>query len=497
MNPTQFWAGSAKKSDSAPLFSGEYNMTRYLLTCPESDFNLLTESDDANLEHLAFAFGGKSEYNETIEFLVRDTRILEPQEYLSRLPSLVKSTHALTWENWERAGKGYSFFLSAHSHVGPAYFSGIDDSHDHRVWPNVLDFCPYYIRMVAGSDGIVVEVISRQDPEWRPLDRIKVVGASGIRWITPKNAGSPLKRERIDRSRHDRTLRLGPGAEKALELIRQAVFGIVGVGGGNSIVAQLLKCFHPKKLILIDTDILEGHNANRFLGYRDGDEGTPKVEIQKREIQSSYPDIEVECISEFFPGERSYDALKEADLILSFPDNDPTRHQTAWFASRYLKPVFDAGTLVSYAKAESAEPQRITARILTQLPEGPCLHCLGVQGGYSSEIEDQVRASQASYSNRADLGPAPQIITTNAFAASLLVRNILTWFYPGLVESIPTYLQFEELVPSIEDLTELFPRNPDCPLCGNHFEAERGWGDEPPFSKSFALPVDEKFPNES
>ena len=120
-----------------------------------------------------------------------------------------------------------------------------------------------------------------------------------------------------------------------------------------------------------------------------------------------------------------------------------------------------------------------------------------MEGGYSPAIEEQVRASQASYSDRSDLGPAPQIVTTNAFAADLLVRNILAWFYPGLVDSIPTYLQFEELVPALENLSHLFPRDPDCPICGDAFEAARGWGEELPRNQRFARPADEELPREN
>jgi hypothetical protein len=386
--------------------------------------------------------------------------------------------HSHVWKAWRLAGEGYSFFLSAHSHTCGAFFSDIDNAHDYRIAANVLDFCPNYIRLVSGTDGIVAEVYSREEPEWLPLDGIKVVGPSGFRFITPKNAPAPYRDSGVDLTVHDRTLRMGTGSETDLRLIRNSVIGVIGVGGGNSAVNQILKHLQPGKVILIEPDHIERHNANRLFGYREGDEGKPKAIIAKREIHALHPEIEVECILDHFPSARTVDPLKEADILISFPDNNPTRDQLALFGARYHKPVFDAGTSITYRDRE--EPHRISARVLTQFPGGPCLRCLGVKGGYSPVILEETRKAQASYSNRPDLQPVPQIVTTNAFAATLIVRNLLCWLYPGLVESIPTYLQFEELAPSLEDLSGLFPRKPDCPYCGDHFEAERGWGDVSP-----------------
>ena len=335
----------------------------------------------------------------------------------------------------------------------------------------------------------MAEVRSRSLSTWTPISQIKVVGQSGIQWVTPKNSDPGRDVSPLNTKFHDRTLRLGPGAERALRKIGRSTFAFIGGGGGNSATLDILKFFRPARIILIEPDRIELHNANRFFAFEQDDVGKAKTEVLKRMVERFHPGIAVECIPFYFPDERTVEALKRADVLVSFPDNDATRYQVAAFAARYHKPVFDAGTLVSYSGRD--DPQRITARIQTQLPEGPCLHCLGVQGGYSREIEEEVRIAQSSYSDNPDLDPAPQVVTTNTFAATLLVRNILAFFYPGLVERIPTYLQFEELVPSIEDLSGLFPRNPNCPICGEGFEAERGWADVPPTNELFEHPADD------
>ncbi|MCA9442780.1 MAG: ThiF family adenylyltransferase [Candidatus Omnitrophica bacterium] len=463
-------------------------MTRYLLTCPQALFSRLTESDDPSVEHLAYDDCGVSRYGDHVEFLLREVQTLDESDYVSRSAGLVRTSHESTWKAWEQAGEDYAALVSCHSHTCTAFFSDTDNRHDGRVWRNVLDFCPHYIRMVAGTDGVVAQVISRENSEWTAIDEIKVVGPGGMKIIFPKNGEIRTDPKQIDGDLQDRTLRLGPGAKQALDAIHGSNFAFLGAGGGNSIASQFLKFLCPKRMIFIDADKIERHNANRFLGYRFGDEGILKGETLTRETSSSHPEIETMVIAERFPNKNTIEALKQSDVIVSFPDNDPTRYDLSLFAARYHKPVFDAGTLIGYPAGDHQDPTRITARILTQFPGGPCLFCLGVEGGYSSQIEDQVRASQASYSNRPDLGPAPQIITTNALAASFLIRNILAWFYPGLTESVPSYLQFEELLPAIENLSSLFPRNPECPICGDSFVAERGWGDLSPAQKGFIQP---------
>lgn len=463
-----------------------------ILTLTQSQFRAITCSDDPKREHLVYSFGGVSDYKETQEFVLRDQRIFSSSEYLHRSAGGVLLDHESLWEVWSTA-KDYHVLASSHTHMGSAFFSSIDNTQDYRVVQNVLDFSPHYLRLVSGCDGIVAEVFSRDNPSWRPLDGIKVVSPSGIQFLSPKNAANQLWPSTVDEKTHDRTLRLGPGARTALETLHNAVLGIVGAGGGSSILVQMLKCYQPRKIILVDPDLLEIHNANRFLGYRPGDEGNLKVKVLEREIHAFSPEIEVMCVTEYFPQGDSVEALKEADILLSFPDNNATRYKLALFAVRYHKPVFDAGTLVSYHGKK--DPQRITARILAQLPEGPCLKCLRVNGGYSPDIIEQTRKSQASYSDNPELQPVPQVVTTNAFAASLLIRNLMCWLYPKLVERIPTYLQYDELTPTIEDLSSLFPCKSDCPLCGEAFEAERGWGDASPVRDLFIQPQESCYEN--
>ena len=292
-----------------------------LLTCPENLFVGLTQSDQPAVEHLAYGYCGVSQSEDPVEYLLRDIESLKEKEYVSRTAGLVQSTHELTWRVWERSGQGYACLVSAHSHTGPAFFSTTDDRHDHRVWRNVLDFCPAFIRLVAGTDGCVAQVLSRTDPDWKPLEEIRVIGPGGIRRIRPKNARDKTAGAKIDLDLHDRTLRLGPGARQALESIHHSVFGFHRRRRRQFHCRQFVKFFHPKKMILVDPDRIEGHNANRFLGYRYGDEGSPKGEVLAREIRAYHPDIQVEPIPERFPGCQSYQALKEADVLVSFPDN--------------------------------------------------------------------------------------------------------------------------------------------------------------------------------
>ncbi len=459
------------------------------LTLDQQHYNSITTSDDPNREHLVYSFAGLSRYKDTTEILIRDQRHLTSKEYLHRSAGRIEVPDEITWETFSTASKGYQALVTSHSHTCNAFFSPTDDTYDSDVWRRVLHFYPVYVRMVTGTNGIVAEVISREDQVWRPVRRIKVVGPHGLQLLTPLNAPPPPEIV-MDTELHSRTLRLGSGARDLLELVRQMVFAFIGAGGGNSVTLQLLKFLQPRKVILFERDRLDRHSGNRFFGYHPGDEGRLKTDVLRQEIVTFNPGIEVECHHNFFPEGNTLEATKEADVLVGFSDSGPTRYQEALVGARFLKPVFDAGTLVTFGPNEN--PARITSRILTQFPGGPCLHCMGVEAGYPSDIEEQVRLSQASYSDRPGLAPDPQVITTNCFAATLLVRNILAWLYPGLVPRIPSYLQFEELAPLISDLSLVFPRNPACPVCGDSLEAHRAWGDHSPVRDLFESPPDEE-----
>jgi tRNA A37 threonylcarbamoyladenosine dehydratase len=86
----------------------------------------------------------------------------------------------------------------------------------------------------------------------------------------------------------------------ALERLRRAHFGVVGVGGVGSWTAEALARGGAGAITLIDLDEVCVSNVNRQLHALDGQIGRPKVAVLAERIRAINPLCRVEAVQEFF-----------------------------------------------------------------------------------------------------------------------------------------------------------------------------------------------------
>ncbi len=451
-----------------------------ILTAPSHLWERIAQSlqPPQTMENMAIGFLGLSKVRNHKEFLLREVDIPVPSDYLVRSPSSVVLESGKVAEVLDKS-RYFSGLLFAHNHLFDAFISSTDEAGISDLLRCYRSFRRdgHLIQMVWGTDGILARVADVQMGHWFPLDYIKVIGPEGFRLIPTLNARYSL--QSFDENRHLRTLTfLGERGEDVLRLIANLTIGVIGLGGNGAAVTFLLKFLGFRRWVLVDFDRLESHNANRFFGFRVGDEGRLKVEVVARELRSFDPDIRCLGLSHPFPSFEAVEVLKPCDIILCCPDNNWVRLQAAQFCARYHKVLVEAGAGIELG--ESAQrPRHIGCQVRLQVPGGPCLVCNGLSLDQDDPTVEAIKREQGravGYIVDADLPNPGSVVSLNAMAATLIVR-VLLGYLSGL-GAVPTYLFYDDLRLKLVDASS--PRCPDCPICGERPDSLFGWGDELP-----------------
>ena len=445
-------------------------MVKNIMVMTEAD-SVLQSWDLQGRESIAYAHGGFSESAGEKRYLIRKVAVPESQDYRSQDACSASTKSGFVYRVYRKAReKGLPAVIFKHTHPGQAYFSQRDE-HDLQTHLKVLpDFnIGFYIRIVVGEDGLVADVHCFEKGEWQrgSIDYIILYKVRGIDIIFPKN--SCFKPDfMIDEELHDRTLKIGGGIEKALGLIGFSTWAVIGAGGVGAAFLNAFKFLGVQHLAIVDPDRLEKSNANRFMGYRHGDEGKFKVDVLKRELLEYNPNMEIETYAEAFPSENTREALKKYDFVICTPDHHWHRLRASEYCSHFLKPLFSGGAGI-YAD-EKGNPYRLSASTWLQLPRlGPCLKCLGLKANLPPHYEEMVNQARRSYiKGFRDPGPTPaSVVTLHNECANLLVRHILFYLSDLGDAPVPLHFVYDEMPsPRFEDLTSLFPRRQDCSICG-------------------------------
>ncbi|MGY3577830.1 HesA/MoeB/ThiF family protein [Bradyrhizobium sp. USDA 4504] len=228
----------------------------------------------------------------------------------------------------------------------------------------------------------------------------------------------------------DRQSFLGATSEQRLA---EMTVGLVGLGGGNSHVAQQLAHVGVGNFVLVDADHISLTNLNRLIGgtWWYVLKRTAKVTIMKRMIRAINPKARVEFhLKEW---QLAGDALKRCHVIVGGLDNVRSKDELDAFCRRFLIPYIDQGMDVH--KLGSGHGHLIAGQVILSEPGSPCLRCLGV-------VTDQALAEESRKYGAA--GGRPQVVWSNGVLASLAVGLVVQLITPWSRRTRPgAYLSYD------------------------------------------------------
>lgn len=203
---------------------------------------------------------------------------------------------------------------------------------------------------------------------------------------------------------------LGKYSESELAATRVT---IVGTSGGGSHIGQQLAHIGVGSIRLIDPQVIEPSNLNRFVGAtkEDIDSKTPKVEILRRVITAVRPWIKVETFQQKW--QQADRAIKDAHVVFGCIDGYQERGFLEGAARRFGVPYIDVGMDVA---GISGGHYAVAGQIIVSLPRKPCMRCIGF-------LTPQRLATEEN--RYGDAGTNPQVVWTNGMLASAAVGEFM------------------------------------------------------------------------
>lgn len=246
-------------------------------------------------------------------------------------------------------------------------------------------------------------------------------------------------KEELDRyARH--IILPGVGAAGQLKL-RQSSVLVVGAGGLGSPILLYLAAAGVGRIGIVEMDKVDISNLQRQVLYQTAEVGQPKAEAAKRHLSELNPHLQVDIYPIRLDSENALPTLELYDLVVDATDNFPTR---------YL--VNDACVLLARPLVYGAIHQFEGQVSVFGYQGGPCYRCLFPTPPKPGSIPSCAEAGV--------FGVLPGVIgslmATEALKVLLQLGEPLSgqlFLYDGLYNTFRTVS---------------FPRQGECPVCGDH-----------------------------
>ncbi len=215
---------------------------------------------------------------------------------------------------------------------------------------------------------------------------------------------------------------------------------IVGAGALGSAAALYLAAAGVGTLGLIDGDLVDLSNLHRQILHDDQQIGHLKVESAQKRLIALNPSISVQLHHQYLTAENALDIVSSYDLIINGSDNFPARYLVNDAAVLTGKPLVDAAIL------------RFEGHLMVFSPGQGCYRCL--------------------FPNPPAPGTVPDCAQAGIFGAvagvmgSLQAVEALKLLLGINQEPANTLVLYDALTLTFDRFP--FPRNHDCPVCGDH-----------------------------
>lgn len=225
--------------------------------------------------------------------------------------------------------------------------------------------------------------------------------------------------------KYDRQIRFfGGKGQKKLQGIKVSV---VGVGGLGTHVVQQLAYLGINTFYLIDDELLDDTNMNRYVGARPYDVGEKKVDIAKRIITEINSDASVSTIPYSLQSEEAFEGIINSDCVFGCLDNEGSRLVLNELSSAYQIPYFDLASEIF------PEESVYGGRICISIDGEECIDCWGYldreEASRDLESPESRRDREEIYGvNTNDLdGSGPAVVSINGVIASLAITEFIVW----------------------------------------------------------------------
>ena len=258
-----------------------------------------------------------------------------------------------------------------HSHPGADHRVRLsrDDLAGHRsVFPHLLDITNGHpvAGVALGRHSADGEVWTREGST-----KLAAMRVLGERWQTLSPEPSPT---RPTQDRFDRQARLFGADGQAL--LRELHVGVIGAGGGGSLLIEALAHLGVGQLTIIDFDRVAEHNLSRIVGSlpRDARRTRKKVDVARRMVRRIDPTITVSTVDGDLADHTAATQFADCDALLVATDTHTSRLVANALACAHLIPTIQIGAKVdldtrgaSPLSTPSSGPSSLVTRACTAL----------------------------------------------------------------------------------------------------------------------------------
>ncbi|GAA6614868.1 ThiF family adenylyltransferase [Scytonema sp. NUACC26] len=383
-------------------------------------------------------------------------------------------------------------YLAVHCHGGTdkVCFSTDDIASHERGYPALLDITR------GGPVGALVFAKNAVAGDiWTSSGRFQLhhmtIIGSHIRQLYP----SPEAKVCATNPMYDRHARLF--GDVGQEIFANLKVGIIGLGGGGSLINEWLSRLGVGHIVAIDFDRVDLTNLPRIVGATHRDAmtwlikqsipwlqklgkqlATHKVHVARRVAKQANPSICYDAVVGNIVDEAIARLLVDADFLFLAADSMQSRLVFNALVHQYLIPGVQIGAKVSVNKqTKQISDIFTTTRPVLPYANGGCLHCheLIPAGRLQQEALSEKEQRTQRYVEDEDIAQ-PSVITLNVKSAEQAVNDFMMMFtglYPAEFQLCHQFRFARE-----RSIINVEPRaNNDCLDCSNISRSRRARGD--------------------
>jgi molybdopterin/thiamine biosynthesis adenylyltransferase len=428
-------------------------------------------------EHGAVILAGCRQTSDELTLLARELYIAGSDDFPPGSFGYRQISPLFVAQTAGRAAEERLIYLSCHNHPGAGKsvrFSPDDIAAHERLFPHLLDLteAPIVGGLVFGTESVAGDLWNERR-ERVQLDESRVIGPRLSRIYPAPSADGHLGVP----ERFERQARLfGATGQHRLGQIH---VGVVGAGGGGSLLVEQLARLGVGALTVVDFDRVEESNLSRIVGARaeDAKQGTPKVEVLRRLSADTDRTIDYRGIEGDIADAPVAQALLDCDFLFLATDTARARLVFNAITNQYLIPGIQIGSKVE--ANEDGAVEEIYVAVRPVFPPRGCLDCAGLLDPFQlhrEQLTEEERAAQA-YVGAPGMEQVtdPSVISLNGISASHAVTTMLLAAVGlGQAEMIEHRLFFPAEGSSFNVRV---PRRESCLFCGSSTDSALARGD--------------------